>query len=101
MTATPWADDGAVILLRVLLSPKADEAVQWMDLAACREIGSDEWFPERGGSSAAAKAVCMSCPVRNQCLEYALENDIPHGIFGGLSYRQRRALRRSRRRSAA
>ena len=91
--------DGAGRLLRILMGAQAEPA-DWMDLAACGEIGGDEWFPEKGSSSRAAKAVCMSCPVRLQCLEYALERNIPHGIFGGKSERQRRAMRRSGSRAA-
>ena len=100
MTATPWADDGAVILLRVLLSPKA-EAVSWMDLAACAQTDPEAFFPDKGGSSAMAKAVCMSCDVRTRCLQYALDNDEKHGIWGGLSDRQRRAIRSRNRKQAA
>jgi len=96
MTATPWADDGAVILLRVLLSPKA-EAVSWMDLAACAQTDPEAFFPDKGGSSAMAKAVCMRCEVRQPCLQYALDHDERFGLWGGKSDRERRAIRRQRR----
>jgi len=92
MTAAGWADDGAVILLRVLMSQQSGPA-HWMDLAACRETDPDAYFPDKGGSSRQAKAVCMRCEVRLQCLEWAMDNDEKFGIWGGLSDRQRRARR--------
>ena len=100
MTAAGWADDGAIGLLRVLMSPSA-EAVSWMDLALCAEVDGDLWFPLKGSSNREAKAVCMQCPVRAQCLQYALDNEIVHGIFGGLSDRQRRAIRVAGKEKAA
>lgn len=71
---------------------------EWQDRALCAQIGGDEWFPPKGGSSRAAKAVCRSCEVRAECLEYALDHDIFFGIWGGLSERERRRLSRERQR---
>ncbi len=64
--------------------------------ANCRGIDPALFFPERGGSSAEAKAVCAGCVVREQCLDYALENHERLGIWGGLSERQRRRVRSAR-----
>ena len=66
----------------------------WRDLALCGEIGGDFWYPEKGGSTRLAKAVCRSCEVRGPCLEYALANDERFGIWGGKSERERRRLKR-------
>ncbi|MDU5308733.1 MAG: WhiB family transcriptional regulator, partial [Varibaculum cambriense] len=49
----------------------------------------------KGGSTREAKAVCELCEVRDECLSYALENDERFGIWGGLSERERRRLRRN------
>jgi WhiB family redox-sensing transcriptional regulator len=96
MTAT----DPAVRMLRHLLNPKAVPA-SWQDLALCAETDPEAFFPEKGGSSRDAKAVCMACPVRAQCLDYALETHQLFGIWGGLSERQRRHLMRQQGRRAA
>lgn len=73
----------------------------WMDDACCRGIDPDLFYPERGESTAEAKAVCQGCPVRGQCLEYALTSPVEkHGVWGGLSEYERRRLRRQRRRAA-
>ncbi len=69
----------------------------WMDQASCVGVSPDLFFPERGESTADAKAVCRACPVCGDCLEYALAGSEKFGIWGGLSERERRRLRRSRR----
>ena len=67
----------------------------WQDRALCAQTDPEAFFPEKGGSVREAKAVCRSCEVRIECLDYALENDIRFGIWGGTSERERRQLRRS------
>ena len=62
----------------------------WRDQGRCAEVDSDLFFPDKGHSTAPAKRVCMACEVRVQCLEYALANGERHGVWGGLSYPQRR-----------
>lgn len=74
--------------------PYAPVREQWMDDAACTEIGPEFWFPELGESSGVARTICGRCPVVNQCLEFALGNDIRHGIWGNTSPVERAALRR-------
>ena len=66
----------------------------WQDRALCAETDPEAFFPEKGGSTRDAKKICTSCEVRTQCLEYALENDERFGIWGGLSERERRKLRK-------
>lgn len=63
--------------------------------AACAEVGGDLWFPE-GELGTEAKRVCAGCEVRTQCLEYAMDNRIAFGVWGGLSWTERNALRRKR-----
>lgn len=70
----------------------------WFDRAACQGMNPDLFFTERGESTAQAKAVCRSCPVREACLELALSSPIERfGIWGGASERERKTMRRSRR----
>jgi WhiB family redox-sensing transcriptional regulator len=69
----------------------------WQQRGACRGADPNLFFPERGESVKEAKAVCTGCPVREECLEYALENHEVLGIWGGLSGRERRQQRRTGR----
>jgi WhiB family redox-sensing transcriptional regulator len=76
---------------------KGDEpAEDWQNYANCLGVDPDLFFPERGASTKEAKGVCQACVVREDCLEYALENSEKFGIWGGLSERERRRLRRAR-----
>jgi WhiB family transcriptional regulator, redox-sensing transcriptional regulator len=68
----------------------------WQELGACVGINPDQFFPERGASTREAKAVCRGCVVRETCLEYALTNNEVFGIWGGLSGRERKRIRRDR-----
>lgn len=70
------------------------EEVGWQDRALCAQTDPEAFFPEKGGSTREAKRVCRSCEVRAECLEYALEHDERFGIWGGLSERERRRLKR-------
>ena len=67
-------------------------AARWRDLAACRGADLDVFFPGRGQSAGPARQVCAACPVRQPCLDYAISNRISHGVWGGLTGRERRAL---------
>lgn len=72
----------------------------WQDRAACRGPHATAFFPppqferrdERAERERRAKAICASCSVRRSCLEYALRIREPHGIWGGLTETERRAL---------
>ena len=66
----------------------------WQEQALCAETDPEAFFPEKGGSTREAKKICTGCEVRTECLEYALSNDERFGIWGGLSERERRRLRR-------
>jgi len=70
------------------------EEQSWQDRALCAQTDPEAFFPEKGGSTREAKRVCRSCEVRAECLEYALGHDERFGIWGGLSERERRRLKR-------
>jgi WhiB family redox-sensing transcriptional regulator len=69
----------------------------WRQDALCAETDPEAFFPDKGGSTREAKLVCRGCPVRGECLEYALANEERFGIWGGLSERERRRVRQQRR----
>ncbi|WP_052090722.1 MULTISPECIES: WhiB family transcriptional regulator [Modestobacter] len=70
------------------------EDQSWQERALCAETDPEAFFPEKGGSTREAKRICTGCEVRAECLEYALTMDERFGIWGGLSERERRRLRR-------
>jgi WhiB family redox-sensing transcriptional regulator len=77
------------------LVPLSDvEELEWQERALCAQTDPEAFFPEKGGSTREAKKVCLSCEVRVECLEYALSQDERFGIWGGLSERERRRLKR-------
>lgn len=71
-----------------------DGPLSWQAEALCAQTDPDAFFPEKGGSTREAKSICGSCAVQLECLQYALMNDERFGIWGGLSERERRKLRR-------
>ncbi|GEM_PF-1515863 len=71
-----------------------DEALAWQKDAVCQQVDPEVFFPEKGGSTRDAKSICSGCEVKAECLNYALQNDERFGIWGGLSERERRRLRR-------
>jgi WhiB family redox-sensing transcriptional regulator len=71
-----------------------DNALAWQADSLCAQTDPEAFFPEKGGSTRDAKKICTSCEVRVECLEYALANDERFGIWGGLSERERRKLRK-------
>lgn len=76
----------------------------WQAHAACQGTGPEVFFPERGQQYSTvriAKAICARCPVRAQCLNFAVETGQKYGIFGGLTERERRKHRRARLRRAS
>ena len=68
----------------------------WTEEANCKGANADLFFPERGASTRKAKAICRARTVQDQCLEYAVENSEKFGIWGGLSERERRRIKRQR-----
>jgi WhiB family redox-sensing transcriptional regulator len=73
---------------------------EWMAVGNCRIEPPATFFPSDGVGVEIAKRICVECPVKQACLEYALENRIDHGVWGGTSERQRRRILKKRRSSA-
>jgi WhiB family transcriptional regulator, redox-sensing transcriptional regulator len=76
------------------LAPLTPDDPEWQERALCAQTDPEAFFPEKGGSTREAKRICMGCEVRDACLEYALAHDERFGIWGGLSERERRRLKR-------
>jgi WhiB family redox-sensing transcriptional regulator len=66
-----------------------------MDDAICAQVTPDVFFPEMGQTSIHAQRICENCPVRDICLNYALEHQIWFGVWGGMTPLQRRRIRRA------
>ncbi|MDT7763821.1 MAG: WhiB family transcriptional regulator, redox-sensing transcriptional regulator [Mycobacterium sp.] len=76
---------------RPAITPEDD---LWQEKALCAQTDPEAFFPEKGGSTREAKRICLGCEVRDACLDYALAHDERFGIWGGLSERERRRLKR-------
>jgi WhiB family transcriptional regulator, redox-sensing transcriptional regulator len=72
----------------------------WMAEGNCREVHPSLFFPSDGVGVDVARQICVDCPVKSPCLEYALRNRIDHGVWGGTSERERRRILRQRRLAA-
>jgi WhiB family redox-sensing transcriptional regulator len=70
---------------------------EWMSRGKCKEVAPDIFFPSDGMGVLVAQRICAECPVAEACLEYALDNHIDHGVWGGCSERERRRILRRRR----
>jgi len=68
------------------------EHAPWYEFASCREHDPEIFFPDKGDSPNRAKRICAGCPVRIDCLNYALRHGVRYGVWGGLSDRERRRL---------
>ena len=80
---------------RIELAPESfEDDDQWQERGLCAQTDPEAFFPEKGGSTREAKRICQGCEVKDRCLEYALANDERFGIWGGLSERERRRLKR-------
>jgi WhiB family transcriptional regulator, redox-sensing transcriptional regulator len=73
----------------------------WMDDALCTQSDPEAWFPGKGESPRLAKLVCSGCPVRSECLSYALAHRERFGVWGGLTERERRPMLTARSHPAA
>jgi WhiB family redox-sensing transcriptional regulator len=85
--------EGAVSLWD-LLNLGSPDNTDWMRDGLCAQTDPEAFYPAVGENATDARAVCAACPVRSQCLAYALEHDERFGVWGGTSERERRALRR-------
>jgi WhiB family transcriptional regulator, redox-sensing transcriptional regulator len=81
-------------VLGELMALTGEDEQEWQERALCAQTDPEAFFPEKGGSTREAKQICNSCEVRAECLEYALGHDERFGIWGGLSERERRRLKR-------
>ena len=65
----------------------------WSDHAACKGLPTDMFFPERGNNTTERKIIkelCGGCEVQTKCLNFAIENSVTYGIWGGLTTNERR-----------
>jgi len=69
----------------------------WMQRGNCRDTPPSVFFPSDGAGVERARAICASCPVVAECLEYALTLHVDHGVWGGCSERERRRIAKRRR----
>jgi len=79
-----------------LIEALAVGELSWQDYANCRGADADLFFPERGASTRKAKAICNACDVKSACLDFAIVQGEKFGIWGGMSERERRRVRRLR-----
>jgi len=70
---------------------------RWMGKGKCRDMDPAMFFPSDGIGVQIAQKTCSECPVKIPCLEYALDNRVDHGVWGGTSERERRRILRRRR----
>ena len=70
---------------------------EWMNRGKCRDASWNVFFPRDGTGVIVAKKICATCPVVRECLDYALEDHIDHGVWGGCSERERVRMLRLRR----
>ena len=95
-----WVEERAVHELQLVTNfelidaAEAEGELSWQERALCAQTDPEAFFPEKGGSTREAKKVCVGCDVRAECLEYALAHDERFGIWGGLSERERRKLKK-------
>jgi WhiB family redox-sensing transcriptional regulator len=86
--------EGVVFTLHYTEEGPDTSELGWQERALCSQTDPEAFFPEKGGSTREAKKVCLTCEVRSECLEYALTHDERFGIWGGLSERERRRLKK-------
>lgn len=66
----------------------------WLDRALCAQVDPDLFFPQKGADTRRPKSICATCSVQVECLDDALANNERHGIWGGVSERDRRKIQR-------
>ena len=89
-----WFADPILLGIAGAYSDPDTDPLAWQADALCAQTDPEAFFPEKGGSTRDAKRICSGCEVKAQCLEYALQNDERFGIWGGLSERERRKLKK-------
>lgn len=96
MSAAPGRPQGAHGVDR-----KAEDFDAFADNCNAKGAPLSTFYPERGDDTRAAKRMCIPCPVRQQCLDYALKYSERFGIWGGYSETERRIIRRQQKVLAA
>jgi WhiB family transcriptional regulator, redox-sensing transcriptional regulator len=93
------ATEGTAVQLLAPAIPGLPEALigPWTARASCIQTDPGIFFPPHGDPATQARQICSSCPVRDDCLAYALDADERHGFWGGLGPDERRHLRRKLR----
>jgi WhiB family redox-sensing transcriptional regulator len=80
-----------------IAEPDPDSLTAWMAEGNCRLYPPAAFFPSDGVGVDRARKICKDCPVLARCLDYALEERIEHGVWGGCSERERRRILKRRR----
>ena len=93
-TPENWYVDPITLGTKRAYNDGSDNPLGWQADALCAETDPEAFFPEKGGSTREAKKICAQCDVKAQCLEFALSIDARFGIWGGLSERERRKLKK-------
>jgi WhiB family transcriptional regulator, redox-sensing transcriptional regulator len=88
LAAEPGPDVG-LLDLAALVGALRFAGQEWRNSAACRGGSPEWWHPERGRTQWAQVKICGTCPVRAECLQFALDNNELHGVWGGCSAKQR------------
>lgn len=93
------SDDSANPMTEKLL--EFSHGTLWMEFALCREVGGDLWHPDEGEGQTymtnRAKEVCNRCPVKPECLDYAMRNGELLGVWGGTTPAERKRMRKAAR----
>lgn len=71
-----------------------EPAPEWQNQALCPQSDPEAFFPPKGGSVRYAKRICAKCEVKDDCLDWALDHNENYGVWGGLTERERRGLKR-------
>jgi WhiB family redox-sensing transcriptional regulator len=79
---------------RISISPAAIDDLSWREDARCAQVDPELFFPEKGQPTSDAKKICATCAVREQCLQWAMAANQRHGVWGGLTARERSSLAR-------
>lgn len=82
-------------------TPATPDPVDWRAVALCAQIGGEIFFPELGGPAEPARRICRRCPALDECLDYALAEDVQGGVFGAMTGEERRTERARRAALAA
>ncbi len=91
---TTLSDAARLLSPQLLQDARSDTARRWAARALCAGVDPEAFFPPGDDAATEARAICAVCPVRGQCLAYAVTADEPFGIWGGLDPRQRHTVRR-------